>query len=278
MAENIEGMHQDVCKQSSSWSTPPKRSPRALFQAAKCGSQRVNFATKEGFKFYMRTTLKAMVFVVVACAATGLRAAGPDAVASSAYRLNAGGVGQYRFVARDAYQPAGVPQREEAAVPVSLAQKPFAAQIHKAAQQAAVDPTLVHALIYVESRYNPGARSPKGAIGLMQLMPETARRYGVAKAVHAPEANLRAGTHYLGDLLTLFDNRVDLALAAYNAGENAVLRHGMRIPPYRETRDYVPAVLARYRELKEAEPAPGRVSVTYLPGTRLDPESLRAVK
>jgi soluble lytic murein transglycosylase-like protein len=225
----------------------------------------------------MRTTLKAMVFVVAAYTAIGLRAAGPDPAASSVYRLNDGDTGQFRFVARDT-QPSGVPEREEAAVPVSLAQMPFAAQIRKAAQRAAVDPTLVHALIYVESRYNPGARSPKGAIGLMQLMPETARRYGVTKAVHAPEANLRAGTHYLGDLLTLFDNRIDLALAAYNAGENAVLRHGMRIPPYRETRDYVPAVLARYRELKEAEPAPGRVSVTYLPGTRLDLESLRAVK
>jgi soluble lytic murein transglycosylase-like protein len=112
----------------------------------------------------------------------------------------------------------------------------------------------------------------------MQLMPETARRYGVTKAVYAPEANLRAGANYLSYLITFFDNRIDLALAAYNAGENAVVRHGMRIPPYRETRDYVPAVLARYRELKEAEPAPERVSVTYLPGTRLDPESLRMVK
>ena len=167
---------------------------------------------------------------------------------------------------------------KDMAIPAQLADMPFAAEIQRASRQAALDPALVHALIYVESRYNPVARSPKGAIGLMQLMPETARRYGVTKAVHALEANLRAGTHYLSDLITLFDNRIDLALAAYNAGENAVLRHGMRIPPYRETRDYVPAVLARYRELKEAEPAPGRVNVTYLPGTRLDPESLRAVK
>jgi soluble lytic murein transglycosylase-like protein len=106
----------------------------------------------------------------------------------------------------------------------------------------------------------------------MQLMPETALRYGLTRALHAPEANLRAGTRYLSELMTMFDNRLDLALAAYNAGENAVRRHGMRIPPYRETRDYVPAVLAKYLELKESAPipAPARISVIYLPGTTLD--------
>lgn len=208
-------------------------------------------------------------------AATALRAADPDPVSSSPYRLSGEGLDQFRFALRDAYLPPGASVKATA-IPAKLAEMPFAAQIDMAAHQASVDPALVHALIYVESRYNPVARSPKGAIGLMQLMPETARRYGLIKAVHVPEANLRAGTHYLRDLLTFFDNRIDLALAAYNAGENAVVRYGMRIPPYRETRNYVPAVLARFRELKDAEPAPERVSVTYLPGTRLDPESLRA--
>ena len=208
------------------------------------------------------------------CAAAIAAQAGP--VASPEYRLSAGNPDAYRYAASDAYAPAPAPPKEST-IPAQLADKPFAAQIEVAARQAALDPALVHALIYVESRYNPAARSPKGAVGLMQLLPATALRYGVADPARAPEANLRAGTRYLGDLMTLFDRRVDLALAAYNAGENAVLRHGLRIPPYRETREYVPAVLAKYRELKQPDPPPARsrVSVVYLPGTRLDPGSLR---
>ena len=161
-----------------------------------------------------------------------------------------------------------------------MADKPFAIQIDSAARQASLDPALVHAVIHVESRYNPSARSPKGAIGLMQLMPETAMRYGVADPSRAPEANLRAGTRYLSDLMTLFDGRIELVLAAYNAGENAVRRHGMRIPPYRETRDYVPAVLAVYNELKESPPpaSPRTAGFHYLPGTRLDPASLQTAR
>jgi len=99
--------------------------------------------------------------------------------------------------------------------------------------------------------------------------------------LHAPEANLRAGTRYLSELLTMFDNRLDLALAAYNAGENAVRRYGKRIPPYRETRDYVPAVLAAYNELKGDAPPPvppRTAGIQYLPGTRLDPASLLVVR
>ncbi len=78
--------------------------------------------------------------------------------------------------------------------------------------------------------------------------------------------------------MALFEGRLELALAAYNAGENAVLRHGMRIPPYRETREYVPAVLSRYRDL-QGPPAPsGPARIEYLPGTRLNPESLSAAQ
>ena len=229
---------------------------------------------------YSKMTLRTMFFLGVSVLAAVARAAGPDSVAVRAYRLSSEGAEQFRFVARDAYLPAGAQAKDEPPIPAHLAEMPFASQIDSAARRAALDPALVHALIYVESRYNPAARSPKGAIGLMQLMPDTALRYGLAKAVHVPEANLRVGTRYLSDLMTMFDNRLDLALAAYNAGENAVLRHGMRIPPYRETRDYVPAVLARYRALSEAAPVPvpARISVTYLPGTRLDPASLGAYR
>jgi soluble lytic murein transglycosylase-like protein len=154
-----------------------------------------------------------------------------------------------------------------------LAELPFAAQVENAAKRAALDPALVHALIYVESRHNPAARSPKGALGLMQVLPETASRYGIRDVIRSVEENLLAGTSYLRDLMSMFDGRIELVLAAYNAGENAVVRHGLRIPPYRETQLYVPAVLEKYREWQEPPPAetaaPRRI--VYLPGTLLEP-------
>jgi soluble lytic murein transglycosylase-like protein len=110
-----------------------------------------------------------------------------------------------------------------------------------------IDPALVHAVIQVESGYNVKALSPKGAVGLMQLMPATGARYGVkAKDLRNPAHNIRAGTRYLADLLEMFGGDVSLALAGYNAGEGAVLKYGKRIPPYRETQAYVPRVMAFY--------------------------------
>jgi len=114
----------------------------------------------------------------------------------------------------------------------------------QAAARAAVDPALVDAVIQVESEYNPGAVSPKGAIGLMQLIPATARRFGVADPFD-PVENLKGGTTYLRYLLDLFGGDVPLALAAYNAGENAVLRSN-GIPPFEETQGYVRKVTALY--------------------------------
>lgn len=114
--------------------------------------------------------------------------------------------------------------------------------VAEAARTYRVDAALLHAVISAESGYNPAAVSNKGAVGLMQLMPETARRYGVANSFD-PEQNIRGGTKYLSDLLQLFNNNLELAVAAYNAGENAVIRHGYNIPPYRETLAYVPKVL-----------------------------------
>ncbi|MEO8387806.1 lytic transglycosylase domain-containing protein [Polaromonas sp.] len=112
------------------------------------------------------------------------------------------------------------------------------------AEKHEVDANLVRAVIEVESQFNPMARSIKGASGAMQLMPATALRYGVTDATD-PAQNIEAGIRYLKDLLTLHKGNLPLALASYNAGEGAVLKHGRRIPPYKETMLYVPAVLAK---------------------------------
>jgi len=132
-----------------------------------------------------------------------------------------------------------------------LARQPFQAHVVEAAKQTNLDPALIHAVIVAESNYNPDAVSPKGAQGLMQLLPDTARRYGVLrKEIREPEKNILAGAQYLADLLQMFDGDVRLALAGYNAGENSVVRHGHRIPPYPETLAYVPRVLNTYDRLR----------------------------
>ena len=108
---------------------------------------------------------------------------------------------------------------------------------------------LIQAVIHAESYYNPVAISSAGAVGLMQLMPETARRYGVQNRQN-PQQNVEGGVRYLKDLLSMFDDNLDLALAAYNAGEQAVKKYGYRIPPFQETQNYVKKVrqlLERYK-------------------------------
>jgi soluble lytic murein transglycosylase-like protein len=117
-----------------------------------------------------------------------------------------------------------------------------------AAKANTIQAALVRAVIVVESGFNPRAVSKRGAVGLMQLLPATARRYGV-KDIYDPEQNIRAGTRYLSDLLTRFDSNLELALAAYNAGEEAVERYGRHIPPYAETLAYVPSVMRVYQRL-----------------------------
>lgn len=121
--------------------------------------------------------------------------------------------------------------------------------IQAAAKEHNVDPALIHAVISAESGYNPFARSRQGAAGLMQLMPETARRFGARNRLD-PGQNIRAGVRYLRMLMDLFDNDLELVLAAYNAGENAVIRFGHRIPPYSETMIYVPRVLEYYKHYR----------------------------
>ena len=130
--------------------------------------------------------------------------------------------------------------------------------LHDASNTYKVDYELLQALIAAESGFDPSAVSPKGAIGLMQLMPDTARRYGVEsdkkmaleKKLTDPKINVRAGTRYLRDLINMFPGRLDLALASYNAGEGAVQRAGNKIPNYKETQNYVKTVMQLYTSLK----------------------------
>jgi len=116
--------------------------------------------------------------------------------------------------------------------------------IARAANHHSLDPRLVKSVMLVESGFNPGAVSPKGARGLMQLMPATANRHG-ARDIHDPAQNIAAGTRYLSHLLGLFGGNLEKSLAAYNAGEAAVARYG-GIPPYNETRNYVRRALTAY--------------------------------
>ena len=109
-----------------------------------------------------------------------------------------------------------------------------------------VDPYLIFLVMEQESHFNTHAVSPKGARGLMQLMPGTAARFGVRRS-HDPAQNISGGTRYLRELLNRFNNRVDLVLASYNAGEGAVAKFGNRVPPYKETRNYVKKISYRYK-------------------------------
>jgi len=120
--------------------------------------------------------------------------------------------------------------------------------IETAATQSSVHPELLRAVIVVESGFDPDALSAKGARGLMQLMPATAKAYGASDAGD-PTQNVQAGARYLRDLIDRYQNDLELALAAYNAGESAVDHYGKRIPPFRETRRYVPKVLKVYKDL-----------------------------
>lgn len=148
--------------------------------------------------------------------------------------------------------------------------------IERNARAQSLDPALVKAVVAVESGFDPAAVSPKGAFGLMQLLPETAARYGVsadskrsvAQKLLDPSVNLRAGTRYLHDLLVQFANDISLALAAYNAGEQAVLHYGSQIPPFAETREFVKLV-EQFRRLFSPPPAPTSSRLRLkLPGKR----------
>jgi soluble lytic murein transglycosylase-like protein len=125
----------------------------------------------------------------------------------------------------------------------------YGAVVEQTAVRFGIDPALLRAVISVESGYDPNAISRRGAGGLMQLMPETAKRYGVTN-VFDPVDNVRGGARYLAELLKTFENDLQLALAAYNAGEAAVLKYGKRVPPYRETVAYVAKVVDSYHKYR----------------------------
>jgi soluble lytic murein transglycosylase-like protein len=141
----------------------------------------------------------------------------------------------------DVYQVEGAP-RYVSTTPVAAeatsARELYEPYVLEYSNRHSLRPELVRAVIQVESGYNARALSPKGAMGLMQLMPNTARMLGVQRP-YDPEQNIRGGTRYLRLLLDKYDGSEELALAAYNAGSGAVDRYGRNIPPYRETRDYV---------------------------------------
>ncbi len=124
--------------------------------------------------------------------------------------------------------------------------KKYSPLIQAIASKHQLDPKLLHAIIRAESAYDPNAISSVGAVGLMQLMPATARRYGVTNRRN-PKQSITGGTLYLKDLLKMFGSNMKLVAAAYNAGENAVKKYRNSIPPYPETRQYVKKVMAYYK-------------------------------
>nr|WP_231502334.1 lytic transglycosylase domain-containing protein [Herbaspirillum sp. RV1423] len=133
--------------------------------------------------------------------------------------------------------------------------KKYEAMLDQSAKEFSVDPALLKAIMAAESGFNPAAVSPKGAIGLMQIMPETAERYGVQgdrrktiqQKLTDPKINIRLAARYLRDLQVLFPKRLELAIASYNAGEGAVQKYNNQIPPYPETRNYVQLVAQFYQ-------------------------------
>lgn len=168
---------------------------------------------------------------------------------------------------RKVYINSGDPSASAAALGLSPSRGGALPQIsefvNRTARRFQLDPNLVHAMIQVESDYDPQARSRKGAMGLMQLIPATARRFGVENPFD-PRQNIEGGVTYLNYLLDLFHGDVPLSLAAYNAGENSVLRaHG--IPPFRETQRYVEKVTSLYRGDPDWHPrARDRESITAI--------------
>jgi hypothetical protein len=138
----------------------------------------------------------------------------------------------------------GAPPNDAYLIERKNAPTPFDDTIVASARSAGVDPSLVKCVMLVESNYNPRALSKKGARGLMQLMPATARRFGVADSFDAVQ-NIRGGVRYISELLAMFNGNIAFALAAYNAGEGAVARHA-GVPPYAETQEYVRRALVAY--------------------------------
>ena len=159
----------------------------------------------------------------------------------------------YELVLESPPEPTAGSGEASLRIPLALINRRAAAYEHiilAAAAANKIEPELLRAVISVESAFNPRAVSRTGARGLMQLMPQTARRYGVRDSFD-PSQNIHGGARYLRFLVDRFENNLELVVAAYNAGENAVERYGRSIPPYRETRQYVPRVMNLYHAFNE---------------------------
>jgi len=165
--------------------------------------------------------------------------------------------------------PAGTPEPEAAksAMPANLDEA-----VNRVAAQHSLPPQLIHSVIKVESNYNPNAVSPKGAQGLMQLIPATAQRFGVSDSFN-PMENIQGGAKYLKYLLDLYHNDYALALAAYNAGEAAVAKYGT-VPPYKETQNYLHLVADQLKKLNKAAEEAGPAQPVSQPAERA-PEGLK---
>jgi soluble lytic murein transglycosylase-like protein len=156
---------------------------------------------------------------------------------------------QYELLLEEDQRTSSKPVNTSGANANGVSQQQISDAVASASAQTAIDPALIHAVIRVESNYNAKALSPRGAQGLMQLMPSTARRFNVINP-YDPVQNVLAGAQYLRELHTFFNGNMPLILAAYNAGPKAVTNHHMRIPPFMETRLYVPKVLDIYRRIR----------------------------
>ncbi|MGE5097073.1 MAG: transglycosylase SLT domain-containing protein [Betaproteobacteria bacterium] len=194
------------------------------------------------------------VSLLLVAAALGL-VAGPAAADIYSFRDDRGVVhftntpddSRYKLVRREAGSPSPAAAAARVFMPPEEAIRRYTPIIDTASRTHGVEAALVHAVISAESGYNAAAVSKAGARGIMQLMPDTAKRYGVQNIMD-PIENISAGVHYLRDLLMMFNGNLELAIAAYNAGENAVIRYGNKVPPYAETLQYVPKVLGFYRK------------------------------
>ncbi|VVE71432.1 Soluble lytic murein transglycosylase [Pandoraea anapnoica] len=183
--------------------------------------------------------------------ASAIPAPPPEGPNPEADRSVASGVENRPDLAGPATLASRAPANLGAAATAMPGKLPFDALVRRAAHATSVDAALLHAIIDTESGYDPRAVSERGAIGLMQILPRTGQRFGVRR-LEDPAENLRAGASYLRWLLSRFDGDVSLALAAYNAGEGAVLRYGRQVPPFPETQNYVRKVMAGYSRLRDA--------------------------
>lgn len=221
-----------------------------LGESATCAAMLSSMDAAQALRWPLQAAAQTVLALALCAADSAARAQvyiGTDAHGAVVLSNHASDAAPVLLIAVESAPPPqeAAPGATVVAAPAARAAPPaLAAEIRAAARRHDIPEPLLAAVVAVESGFDPRAVSPKGAKGLMQLMPETARRFGV-KDVFSVRDNLHGGATYLRRLMVLFDDDLSLALAAYNAGEGAVLRAGRRVPPYAETRDYVAKVLAQ---------------------------------